>query len=337
MITSEPIGDWTWDVTSDEELRPFQAAEAAVTVWNVLESYGLAQPTGRVSVSARSADEARDVRVQAVGLPLAQDPLSPDTALSRAMTEVDSLEGEFVVGVRVECPGYWLESGVRHRAEKLFAIQVDIWKSSLLVVTLHTYADAWLTMDTRGREQPDIHAANAPRLAGALQGISRVFGVTPTPGAMNRHATPSAEGFEDPRIEGPAYTDSWGTFEVAERSRLLRSRIPDSEDEYEEITDHPVRYFTVRREGRTLVYVWASLGDDAAGYEPRTAAGEEAFRLGAAWLLRLRTAHGQGLAPLAALAWLAQSTPASQAGEIVEDTPQDAPSLDFLEELSGRY
>ncbi|MGC0332333.1 hypothetical protein RKD23_005323 [Streptomyces sp. SAI-170] len=337
MITSEPIGDWTWEVTTGEELRPVQAAEAAVTVWNVLESYGLAQPTGRVSVSARSVEEARDVRVQAVGLPLAQDPLSPDTALSHAMTEVDSLEGGFVVGVRVECPGYWLESGARHRAEKLFAIQVDIWKSSLLVATLQTYGDAWLTMDTRGREQPDLHAVNAPRLAGALQGISRVFGVTPTPGAMNRHATPSAEGFEDPRIEGLAYTDSWGTFEIAERSRLLRSGIPDSEDEYEESTDHPVRYFTVRRNGRTLGYVWASLGDDAAGYEPRTAAGEEAFRLGAAWLLRLRTAHRQGLTPLAALAWSAQSAPSSQAGEIVEDTPQEAPSLDFLEELSGRY
>ncbi|MFF7788867.1 hypothetical protein [Streptomyces sp. NPDC007991] len=253
------------------------------------------------------------------------------------MAEAESLEGDFVVGVRIECPGYWLEPGAKHRAEKLFTIQVDIWKSSLLVVTLETYADAWLTMDTRDREQPEIYAENAPRLAAALEGISNLLGGAPTPGDPNRHATPTESGFEDPRIEGAAYDDSWGTFEIPARSRLLRSRIPASEDEYQEITDHPVRYFTIRRDGQTMGYVWASVGDEAAGYEPRTAAGEGAFEVGADWLLRLRDARSQGLNALAALTWVAQRPPRPEAGLVVEDTPQVAPSLDALEELSGRY
>jgi hypothetical protein len=204
------------------------------------------------------------------------------------------------------------------------------------VVTLETYADAWLTADTRNREQPGVYAENAPRLTAALGGISSLLGMAPTPGGPNRHATPTETGFEDPRIEGPAYDDSWGTFEVPARSRLLRSRIPAPEDEYQELTDHPVRYFPVQRAERTMGYVWASVGDEAAGYEPRTAAGEGAFEVGAEWLLRLRAARGQGLTPLAALTWVAQRPPRPEAGLVLEDIPQEA-RLDTLEELSGRY
>ncbi|MFC9510090.1 hypothetical protein [Streptomyces sp. NPDC057002] len=291
----------------------------------------------KASVAVRSVHDTRDLRVRVDGLSLKSEQLSAEATLSRAVAEADSLEGDFVVGVRINCPGYWLESGVKYRAEKLFAIQVDLWKNSLLVVTLETYVDAWLTMDTRDREQPEVYAENAPRLATALHGISSLLGCAPTPGDPNRHATPTETGFEDPRIDGPAYDDSWGTFEIATRSRLLRSRIPASEDEYQEITEHPVRYFTIRRDGQTMGYVWASVGDEAAGYEPRTAAGEAAFEEGAEWLLRLRDAHGRGLNALAALDWVAQSPPRPEGGLVVEDTPQMAPSLDALEELSGRY
>ncbi|MFR9789779.1 hypothetical protein ACL07V_14070 [Streptomyces sp. MB22_4] len=337
MITSNPVGDWTWEVTPGAEgARPVRAVETAVAVWNILAAQELATPKGKVSVSARAMSDTREVLVAVDGVPLEAEPLSPETALSRAVAEADSLEGDLLVGVRIECPGCWLEAGVKHRAEKLFVIQVDIWKGILLVVTLETYSDAWLTMDTRDREQPEIYAENAPRLATALEKISALFGAAPVPGDPNRHATPTETGFEDPRIDGFAYDDSWGTFEVAARSRLLRSRIPASEDEYQDITDHPVRYFTIRRDGQNLGYIWASIGDEAAGYEPRTAAGEAAFEAGAEWLLRLRAAHGQGLSALAALSWVAQSPPRSEIGLIAEG-PQEASSLDALEELSGRY
>ncbi|MFF8013735.1 hypothetical protein [Streptomyces sp. NPDC007929] len=338
MITCQPIGDWTWEVTPETGvLRPVRAAETALSVWHVLAGYELATPVGRIVVSVRSLKDTRDVRVHFDGLNLEPEPLSPGTALSRAMAEADSVQGDSVVGVRIECPGYWLEAGTKLRAEKIFTIEVDIWKGSLLVVTLETYSDAWLTVDTRDREQPSVHAENAPRLAAALDGISSLLGTAPTPGDPNRHATPTETGFEDPRIEGPAYDDSWGTFEVPARSRLLRSRIPASEDEYQEITEHPVRYFSVQRDGRTMGYVWASVGDEAAGFEPRTAAGDGAFEVGAEWLLRLRAAHGQGLSALAALTWVARRGPRPEVGLVLEETPQVAPSLDALEELSGRY
>lgn len=338
MITSNPIGDWSWEVTSSADgFRPMRAAETAVAVWNVLAEQGLASPVGKVGVSVRPVSDMRDARIEAGGLSLDPEPLAPGAGLSRAVAEAESLDGDSLVSVRVECPGFWLESGVKHRVQKLFVIQVDIWKSSLLVVTLETYSDAWLTMDTRDREQSEVYAENAPRLAAALEGISNLLGMAPTPGDPNRYATPTQSGFEDLRNEGPAYDDSWGTFEVAARSSLLRSRIPASEDEYQETTDHPVRYFTIQRDGQTLGYIWASVADDAAGYEPRTAAGDDAFEAGAGWLLRLRAAHGQGLPALNALDWVAQRPPRPEIGLIAEETPREAASLDVLEELSGRY
>ncbi|MEV5983998.1 hypothetical protein AB0L85_03170 [Streptomyces sp. NPDC052051] len=338
MITSNPVGDWTWELTADSgEIRPVRAVQTAVTVWNELAKGSLAVPEGKAGILVRGGAKLRDVRLDASGLRLGPDPLAPGSDLAQAVAQAEALDGDFVLTIRIECPGYWLESGVRHRAEKLFSIQVEVWDGNELVVTLKTYSDAWLTMDTRDREQPEVYAANAPRLAAALESISALLGGAPIPGDENPHAAPSATGFKDLRSEGPAYVDSWGTFEGLNRASLLSARIPRSEDEYESYTENPVRYFTVQREGRTLGFVWASVDDAAAGYAPRTAVGDEAFEVGAGWLLRLRQAYTQGLSPLAALDWLAQGPPRSELGLITENGPREAESLDALEELSGRY
>ncbi|MFC0597323.1 hypothetical protein [Streptomyces palmae] len=338
MITSNPVGDWNWEVLSKSgKLPSFRAARVAVSVWNILSTHELADSSARLKVSVRSIPGMQETFAHASRVSLHLNPLGPGSALSRVMTEVESLEGDVLVSVLAECPGFWLESGVRHRVEKLFTIQVDIWRQSLLDVTLATYSDAWLTVDTRDREQFEVFQENAPRLAAALGEISVLLGSSPTPGDATRFAVPSETGFEDVRIEGPAYSDSWGTFEVADRWQILHSMIPASADEYEETTDHPVRYHTVQRDGQTLGYVWASVADEAAGYEPRTAAGEDAFKAGAGWLLRLRAAHGQGMTALAALDWVAARPASQEIGLVAEETPRESPSLGFLEELSGRY
>ncbi|MFH8565180.1 hypothetical protein [Streptomyces sp. NPDC017988] len=338
MITTDPTGDWTWEITSrGDGATAAGAAETAVSIWGILAKHELAVPAGKASLSVRSVNDMRNVHLDVSGLILEADPLRPGTAVSEAVEQAGSLQGDLLVSLRIRCPGIWLESGVKHRAEQLFAIQVDVWKSSLTVVTLETYSDAWLTMDTREREQAAVHAENAPRLTAALVEVSALLGSNPEPGDPNRHATPTEAGFEDPRTEGPAYSDSWGTFEIAARSRRLRSGLPPAEDEYPETTDSPVRYFAIQRETQTLGYVWASVNNDAAGYEPRTAAGDAAFAAGAQWLLLLRDAHNQGLTPLKALEWLTQVPPRPEIGSIDKDAPEEAPSLDDLEDLSGKY
>lgn len=337
MITSTPVGDWTWEIPAEDAgIRPAAAARTAVAVWNELTERRLAAPGSRAGLLVRAGSKLRDVLLERHGLRLTTDPLAPGSAFAQAAAQADELDGDFVLTIRIDCPGWWFEPGSEYRAEKLFSIHLEVWDGRLLVVTLETYSDAWLTMDTRDREQPEVYAANAPRLAAALEGISALLGSPPTPGDENRHAAPSPTGFEDPRSEGPAYVDSWGTFEGLDRASRLTSLVPRSDDEYEWTTEHPVRYFTVQREGRTLGFVWASVGDAAAGYAPRTAAGDEAFDAGAHWLLRLREAHRQGLPPLAALDWLTRNSPQPEAGHLLEDAAREIASLDALEELSGK-
>ncbi|MFF3695977.1 hypothetical protein [Streptomyces sp. NPDC002221] len=339
MINSSmPVGDWTWEVApASGEVRPAaRAAEVALGIWNILAERDLATPVGKVGVSVRSAGDVRDVLIDADGMNLEPEPLAPGTAFARAMDQAESVEEDCVVTIRVECPGYWLEPDGKYRAEKLFTIRVTLWARRSLMVTLETYSDAWLTIDTRNREQPQVHALNAPRLAAALEEISALCGSAPDPGDENYFAKPTPDGFEDVRIEGPAYDDSWGTFEVPDQDRRLRSALPDSEDEYECITDHPVRYLAVEHAGHLVGYLWASVADDAAGFAPRVAVGDIAFQAGAEWLLALREAHGQGLTPLAALDWLARRPPRPETG-LIPGAVRELTSLDALEELSGRY
>ena len=186
MITSNPVGDWTWELTADSgEIRPVRAVQTAVTVWNELAKGSLAVPEGKAGVLVRGGAKLRDVRLDASGLRLGPDPLAPGADLTQAVAQVEALNGNFVLTIRIECPGWWLEPGFEYRAEKLFSIQVEVWDGNLLIVTLETYSDAWLTMDTRDREQPEVYAANAPRLAATLGSISAMLEGAPTPGDEN--------------------------------------------------------------------------------------------------------------------------------------------------------
>ncbi|MEU1941664.1 hypothetical protein ACFW95_09880 [Streptomyces sp. NPDC059474] len=339
MITSEPIGDWTWDVPPNPTAAraSTRALELAVAAWKVLAKHELALPVGKITLSVRAADDMSKTLFGREGLSLEKDPLMPGSAASEAVAQADALKGDCITVLQMQCAGFWLESDGKHRAEKLFTIQVDSWTAGPATLTLATYSDAWLTIDLREREQFAIHAENAPRLNAALREISELVGGAPDPGDPNRHATPTETGFEDVSEEGPAYVDSWGTFEIPARSRRLVSTLPSTGTDYPNVTDSPVRFLRVQRRGETLGYVWASLANEAAGYEPRNAAGDDAFEAGTQWLLRLREACGEGLVPLDALGWLAELPPDPDTQTLIDSAVSEAPSLDALEELSGRY
>lgn len=203
VITSTPVGEWTWELTTDGgEIRPTRAAQTAVAVWNELAERDLAVPGGKATVRVCNRNDPRDVRVDASGLRTGTAPLAPGSALAQAVAQAEALDGDFIVVVRLECPGLWLEPGFTYRAEKLFAIHLEVWGGNLLVVTLETYSDAWLTMDTRDREQPEVYAANAPRLAAALQGISTLLD-TARQCARTGRREPS-RGTERDWFQGPA-------------------------------------------------------------------------------------------------------------------------------------
>ncbi|MEU8437421.1 hypothetical protein AB0F18_31880 [Streptomyces sp. NPDC029216] len=134
--------------------------------------------------------------------------------------------------------------------------------------------------------------------------------------------------------EWAAYEDSWGTFEVPARWRRLGKLLPGGygDEDYGSSTEGSVRYAEVRRGERLLGFLWAS-ADGAAGYEPRSAAGDAAFAAGVPWLLRLRSARrGGASAPAALDGCLGRTEDGWACGPAVRGES----SLDALQELSGR-
>ncbi|MFD8980799.1 hypothetical protein [Streptomyces sp. NPDC059564] len=333
MITTEPVGEWFWepslvlDAAASGASRPLALVGE---VRDVLASLGLVTGggTGSVVLCDRSAMahplfERRDVPVAAMAEQVAAVRLLPGRQLT----------------VSLVLPGEWLETGIRRRAEKLFGVRVEVWGEGAVLLVLSTYADAWLTQDLRERPQPEVAAENAPRLAAALKRISELTESPIDPGDATKHARPTAEGFADLLVEGAEYDDSWGTFEVPARWKRLMRLVPGASEgeDYESSTEHPVRYAHVRRGEQVVGYLWAAVGDEAAGYEPRTAAGDAAFEAGVPWVLSLRSLRLRGFGPMAALNELLGVADGSGSGSAVEPAVHEAASLDALEELSARH
>lgn len=87
---------------------------------------------------------------------------------------------------------------------------------------------------------------------------------------------------------------------------------------------------------RAIGYLWASDNDHAAGYEPRTPAGDVALDAGKEWLTRLSDAKQRGLSPSEALRELSVWQGDPRSGSVVAGPPPRASILEDLQDLSGR-
>ncbi|GLW01189.1 hypothetical protein AB0C86_17715 [Streptomyces lavendulae] len=338
MITAAgPVGEWFWEpapLVAPADGGALRALELLSDLAGVLASCGLV--TGEGAGSVVLADR------RVMGEPLfARRDLPPGAGLVAAAERADAvglLPGR-LLRLSLALAGEWREAAAVRRAERLFTLRVEVWGEGAVLVALSAYADAWMAVDLRGRPQPEVCGENAPRLAAALARICGATGAPVDPGDPTRYADPTAEGFADQGEAGAEHDDAWGTFEVPARWRRLMALLPGGFDgrDYESTTELPVRYARVRVGERVLGFLWAS-ADGAAGYEPRSAAGDAAFGAGAVWLARLRSARLRGLGAPEALDGLlgAAAADGRHGGSAVEDVTREAASLDVLEELSGR-
>ncbi|MEU3552047.1 hypothetical protein [Streptomyces longwoodensis] len=89
MLTTDPIGDWTWEVEArDGGLPPSRAIEVAAAAHAVLGRAEIAVSEAQAHVSARDAGES--------------------------------------FSVRLVCPGQWWEHGRLYRAEELFTVRAGL-------------------------------------------------------------------------------------------------------------------------------------------------------------------------------------------------------------------
>lgn len=86
-----------------------------------------------------------------------------------------------------------------------------------------------------------------------------------------------------------------------------------------------------------LGYLWESDAEQAASFEPRDDADEDAYKADLLWLERLRAAYDRGLTPSEALAELSALPDENGAGHVEPDVDPRTADIATLRELaSGR-
>jgi hypothetical protein len=116
----------------------------------------------------------------------------------------------------------------------------------------------------------------------------------------------------------------------------LQPRVVDAPPHYGYTTGNPVRHVSVANDDGVLGYLWAADADDAAGFEPRPAAGGDAFNASVWWYQRLRECKARNLLPSQAIAELAEHPGGPRTGHVVRGSDGEAASLDALKELASR-
>ncbi|WP_434591781.1 hypothetical protein [Streptomyces sp. A5-4] len=336
MITTTPVGSWSWETktqTSDDDLAT-RCTQGVLNAWIVLRARGLAEGNARADLTVRAKDDDTVLLgLKRVHVDL-QSALSGNQFFSNLPTVDWNRVG--VVTIDLSTPGASLRAGQPRHVEKLFTITVDAWASGAGTLTLHTFSDAWMSHDLRGHKQPEVQEENAPRLKSALAAIEQLTEAETIPSDPTSYGIPTEDGFEDLPDEDPDLLDSWYMFEVPRRTEQIQAKLPRTAVSFRMETNSPVEFFEVAVGGRIVGYLWAADGDDAAGYEPRTPAGDEALDTGPSWLARLSEAKKRGLSPSQALRDLSAWPGDSQAGTIVSASLREASSLEDLQELSGR-
>ncbi|MFI9270336.1 hypothetical protein ACIGXM_06450 [Kitasatospora sp. NPDC052896] len=127
--------------------------------------------------------------------------------------------------------------------------------------------------------------------------------------------------------------ESWNNPRLSEDLEL----VPESGGprDYAARTDGPVTYLVVANAEGVLGYLWANDADDAAGFVPREAGGDDAYNAWGAWDDELRRRKERDLPPSRALAELAEIPGGVRWGRVVPGAPTQAPSLPALRELAA--
>ncbi|MCF2526130.1 hypothetical protein [Yinghuangia soli] len=87
-------------------------------------------------------------------------------------------------------------------------------------------------------------------------------------------------------------------------------------------------------DGQTLGYLWVSITEEAAGFVPADAAGDDGWNTAVAWSARLRRSKAEGLTALEALRAWTDMPEEPRTGRIPLGSARTAPSVDDLTQLA---
>ncbi|WP_055589965.1 hypothetical protein [Peterkaempfera griseoplana] len=212
MITTSPVARWTWNSTAVTGDETADCVGAALSVLYVLGANRLSGPVRRISVEVGRYGAPRSPLHSGV-FELHGNALEENAR--RIVEEVHAATPRGPVGTvvtRMDCPGRWYDAdGTEHREARLFGCGV-LATDTFVAVDLVTYGDCWLPHDLTGRPQPEVHTANAPRLAAALDGLAALLHDRTEPDAPTRYGVPTPTGVGN--LLGPDGTpdDVWSRY-----------------------------------------------------------------------------------------------------------------------------
>ncbi|MFF3259469.1 hypothetical protein ACFYWO_09875 [Streptomyces sp. NPDC002932] len=272
-----------------------------MTAWNILEEHQLAVGVPAVSVSVHEAGKSNSYLFKG------RLDLATKSGIVQELTS--QVEGALRLGeigtVHADARSSAVVTDGAHGARENEAFLLGTSAVLDYVGTdLVTFSDAWMACDLKGRAQPGVHAANAPRLSAALQDLSGALHSETDPDEPTHFGKPTETGVDNYLQSDGTASDVWSSFEVPYRYSEFTHAPGFDRIGYKRSAEGEVQYVPVLGEKGVQGFLWASDAENAASFEPRDVGDDENYASGLLWLDRLRFAHDRGLSPSQALAEL---------------------------------
>ncbi|MFH8407909.1 hypothetical protein ACH4FX_24395 [Streptomyces sp. NPDC018019] len=325
MITSTPVARWTWGRDAHGEDKIAMCLRELLVAYTVLLKYRLAVDAPEVSVSVHEAGQPNTFLYRG---DLRFDATWPDPAQQLADAVKAGLRSGKIGSVYADAnsAGVIVDGGEEFREDGLFQVGASVLLDHI-GVDLETPSDAWMPYDLKGRAQPSVHAANAPRLSAALRDLSETLDSETDPDDPTYFGKPTETGVDNYFDEGGAASDVWSGFEIPRRYSAFRHTPGFGRIGYKRSVEGDVQYVPVRDEQHGMLgYLWVSDAQNGASFEPQDLDDEAKYKASLSWLDRLASAYDRGLSPAQALAELVDLDENERPGVI---------ELDRLRELAS--
>lgn len=192
----EPAGSWTWFIDRGEKEQVAELLPALEVVVGILRRHGLLEveaievrwrhPRGR-----RRPDDWRTVPVRG-----AID--TPECAESLLATRPQGASDAEILLLRAHGAGTWIDAQGNTQAEADLVVADAMVVSEDIAVEVAVHHDVWASYSFSGVPQPEVHAANAPRLAAALKEIESTLDAYTEPGEPTYFGAVEGYGISDP-------------------------------------------------------------------------------------------------------------------------------------------
>ncbi|MFJ4502137.1 hypothetical protein [Streptomyces sp. NPDC088864] len=334
MIASTTVARWTWGRHNHPGEEISACFHELFTAWSVLVKNRLVTGTPKVSALVSEAGRANSYLFEGHFEP---DSMDLEVAQSLAMQVGASLLPGRVGSAyaHIEACGIIVDGAHEIHQDKTFLLGSTAFLD-YVSTDLATYADAWMPYDLKGRAQPRIHAANAPRLAATLTGLSQVLRSETDPDDPTHFGQPTETGVDNLFKDDGTPWDVWSSFEIPYRHDQFTHAPGFGRIGYRRSVDGEVEYVPVLGKHGLLGYLWASDTENTASFEPRDVGDDDTYRAGLRWLERLRSAHDEGLTPSQALRRLAGLPDEDGTGVIDTSAPPRRTRLDALRDRAAR-